>query len=38
MTQHTARCLYLTSRPVMVELAGLKAFYGRFLDKNGVCW
>ena len=25
-------------RPVMVELAGLKAFYGRFLDKNGVCW
>ena len=26
------------ARPVMVELAGLKAFYGRFLDKNGVCW
>lgn len=25
-------------RPVMVELAGLKAFYGRFLDKNGICW
>ena len=28
----------MPSRPVMVELAGLKAFYGRFLDKNGVCW
>ena len=27
-----------TFRPVMVELAGLEAFYGRFLDKNGVCW
>lgn len=25
-------------RPVMVELAGLEAFYGRFLDKNGICW
>ena len=24
-------------RPVRVELAGLEAFYGRFLDKNGVC-
>ena len=29
---------YQAARPVMVELAGLKAFYGRFLDKNGVCW
>ena len=28
----------MPSRPVIVELAGLKAFYGRFLDKNGVCW
>ena len=28
----------MPSRPVMVELAGLKAFYGLFLDKNGVCW
>ena len=32
------KILYQAFRPVMVELAGLKAFYGRFLDKNGVCW
>ena len=32
------KILYHAFRPVMVELAGLKAFYGRFLDKNGVCW
>ena len=32
------KILYQAARPVMVELAGLKAFYGRFLDKNGVCW
>lgn len=34
----TKKILYQAARPVMVELAGLKAFYGRFLDKNGVCW
>ena len=32
------KILHHAARPVMVELAGLKAFYGRFLDKNGVCW
>ena len=32
------KILYQAARPVMVELAGLKAFYGWFLDKNGVCW
>ena len=32
------KILYHAARPVMVGLAGLKAFYGRFLDKNGVCW
>ena len=32
------KILHHAARPVMVELAGLKAFYGRFLDKTGVCW
>ena len=32
------KILYHAFRPVMVELAGLKAFYGRFFDKNGVYW
>lgn len=38
MTQHTAKGPNHTSRPAMVEPAGLEAFYGQFLDKNGVCW